>query len=87
MRSASVKAGYDESAVASAMATYAGAVFHPVVCRGSATNLEDAVYFSEGLAITVITKYLLHRRIREDGFKVTLTGEGADELPGPAMLI
>ena len=78
------ESGYDESAVASAMATYAGAVFHPVeVSAGDLlTNLEDAVYFSEGLAINghLLAKYLLHRRIREDGFKVTLTGEGADEL-------
>lgn len=76
--------GYDESAVASAMADHIGGIFHSVSVnpRDLLVNLEDAVYFSEGLAINghLPAKYLLHRRIREDGFKVTLTGEGADEL-------
>lgn len=75
---------YDESALASAMADHIGGIFHEVSVnpRDLLLNLEDAVYYSEGLAVNghLPAKFLLHRRIREDGFKVTLTGEGADEL-------
>lgn len=44
--------------------------------------LSDAVYFSEGLAINghLPAKFLLSRAMRDAGFKVVLSGEGADEV-------
>lgn len=44
--------------------------------------LSDAVFHSEGLAVNghLPAKFLLHRAIHSAGFKVALTGEGADEL-------
>src|SRR5262249_43779598 len=44
--------------------------------------LADAVWFSEGLAINghLPAKYLLARHIRNAGFPVVLSGEGADEV-------
>lgn len=43
--------------------------------------LADAVKASEGLSINghVAAKFIMHRRMRDAGFKVVLTGEGADE--------
>jgi asparagine synthase (glutamine-hydrolysing) len=76
--------GYDELAPAEEMAHYLGADLHPlaVTQAGLLAALPDAVYFSEGLAINghLSAKFLLHRAIRAAGFKVALTGEGADEI-------
>lgn len=47
-----------------------------------AAHWPDAVAHGEGLAINghLVGKYLLSRAMRDAGFKVALTGEGADEL-------
>ena len=44
-------------------------------------QLPDAVRSSEGLSINghVAAKYILHQHVRAAGFKVVMTGEGADE--------
>src|SRR5205085_4366901 len=56
----------------------------PVSLRGQLDHLSDAVYFSEGLAINghLTAKYLLAKGVHEVGFKVVLSGEGADEILG-----
>lgn len=82
---------YDELQVAARMARHANAVLHPVPVSQSdiIEHLADAVYFSEGLAVNghLPAKYLLHKEIRRQGFKVALTGEGSDEaLAGYAHL-
>lgn len=77
-------AEYDELPVAAEMARFAGAALHPVPVsqRQIIEALPDAVYFSEGLAVNghLPAKYILNKEIRRAGFKVALTGEGADEV-------
>ena len=78
--------GYDEIAQARDSAAYLGADLREVRVsrRDQFDHLANAVYFSEGLAINghLSAKFLLARAVREAGFKVTLSGEGADELLG-----
>ncbi|HUR54920.1 MAG TPA: asparagine synthase C-terminal domain-containing protein, partial [Gemmataceae bacterium] len=78
--------GYDESEQARESAAFLGAELHdiPVSLRGQLDHLSDAVYLSEGLAINghLTAKYLLAKAIRAAGFKVVLSGEGADEILG-----
>ncbi|TAL37824.1 MAG: asparagine synthase (glutamine-hydrolyzing) [Alphaproteobacteria bacterium] len=76
--------GYDELSIAQEMADHSGANLHAVHVSQEDlfTNLPDAVYCGEGLAINghLAGKYLLNRAIRAAGFKVALTGEGSDEI-------
>lgn len=53
----------------------------PVSRTAMVTELSDAIYFSEGLAINgqLVGKFLLSRAIRNAGHNVVLSGEGADE--------
>ncbi len=89
---------YDEQPHAEEVARHLGVHYHPVqvTSRDLVDHLPEAVRLSEGLAINghLPAKYLLSRAIRDAGFKVVLTGEGADEalagyphflhdLPGP----
>jgi len=75
---------YDESALAARTARALGATLH--VVRASSRELLDAlpcaVAQSEGLAINfhLPAKWLLAREVNRAGFKVLLTGEGADEV-------
>lgn len=74
---------YDEDLLATETVEHIGGVMHRIKIRQSEIldNLSDAVYHSEGLAVNghLSCKYLLNREIRKEGFKVALTGEGADE--------
>jgi asparagine synthase (glutamine-hydrolysing) len=76
--------GYDERAIAAATAAALGAEHRLVEVRQAAllAALPAAIGHSEGLAINghVAAKFLLSRAVAEDGFRVMLTGEGADEL-------
>ena len=75
---------YNEIQFAERLATKIGAPFHPVFvgAEDMVNVLSDAVYYTEGLAINnhLSAKYILNREIKKAGFKVALTGEGADEL-------
>lgn len=77
---------YDELSVAAEMAARVNARLEVVRITQAdlMEHLSDAVYFSEGLAVNghLTGKFLLSRAIRNAGFKVALTGEGADELLG-----
>ncbi len=76
-------AEYDEEALATETVHHIGGTLHRVSVsqRQILDNLSDAVYHSEGLAVNghLSCKYLLNKAIRAAGFKVALTGEGADE--------
>ncbi|MCR4603993.1 MAG: asparagine synthase (glutamine-hydrolyzing) [Prevotella sp.] len=76
-------AEYDEDSLATETVEHIGGVMHRIKISQSQIldNLSDAVYHSEGLAVNghLSCKYLLNREIRKEGFKVALTGEGADE--------
>lgn len=76
--------GYDETPVAQEMAQKTGLHLNIVEVNGDtvADHLGDAVWFSEGISINshLIGKYMLNRAIRSAGYKVALSGEGADEL-------
>ncbi len=75
---------YDETAIAARTAKHLGANLQ--VVRVSSEMLFDAlpnaVAQSEGLAINfhLSAKWLLARAVRRAGYKVLLTGEGADEV-------
>lgn len=77
---------YDETSRAEEMARFAGADFHPLpmTSRQLAEHFADATFHSETLCINAhgVAKFLLSRAVREAGYRVVLTGEGADELLG-----
>ena len=76
-------AEYDEDVFATDTAYKCGAVMHRVKVsqHDILRYLSEAVYHSEGLAVNghLSCKYLLNRAIHRAGFKVAMTGEGADE--------
>lgn len=75
---------YDERSAAKRTAAYLGAHLQLVSVRQQEIleHISEAVYYSEGLGINgqLIAKFLLAREVRRAGFKVLLSGEGADEL-------
>lgn len=74
---------YNEENLAEETVKKCGGILHKIaISQGEIlSNLPDAVFQSEGLAVNghLACKYLLNKHIREAGFKVALTGEGADE--------
>ena len=74
---------YDEFSIAEEMARKTGSDFHPVRLSQDdlVSHIADAVYYGEGMAINghLAGKYLLNKKIHAAGYKVALTGEGADE--------
>lgn len=76
--------GYDELSIAREMAAKVGGKLHvvPVSARDIIESLDDACYKSEGLAVNghLTAKHLLNKAIHQAGFRVSLTGEGADEV-------
>lgn len=74
----------DELAHARANAGHAGARLHPIAlsARDLLGALEDAAAAGEGLAVNghLGSHFLMDRAIRDAGFRVILSGEGADEL-------
>lgn len=74
---------YDEDVLATETVKHIGGIMHRIKISQSQIldNLADAVYHSEGLAVNghLSCKYILNQEIRKEGFKVALTGEGADE--------
>ena len=74
---------YDESAKAKKLAKYIGADFTPILVDSSdiVDVISDASYYSEGMAINshISAKFILNREIKKAGYKIALTGEGADE--------
>ncbi|MBL0186851.1 MAG: hypothetical protein IPP97_14025 [Candidatus Obscuribacter sp.] len=54
----------------------------PVTALDIIEHLSDACYFSEGLAVNghLSAKHMLNKAIHNEGFRVSLTGEGSDEV-------
>jgi asparagine synthase (glutamine-hydrolysing) len=77
---------YDEATIALETAAYVGAQIQviPLNQADLADNFADATWHCERLSINAHTtaKYLLSRAARDAGYKVVLTGEGADEIFG-----
>jgi asparagine synthase (glutamine-hydrolysing) len=75
---------FDESGVAEEMARLAGANFHCFRMTGDvlADHYADAVAQCETMHFNYnhVAKYLLSQKVRDEGFKVVLTGEGSDEI-------
>jgi asparagine synthase (glutamine-hydrolysing) len=75
---------YDELSVAKAVAEHTGAKLHStrVTNKQLGDNFADAVWVSEMPAVNThaAAKYILSRVVHDHGYRVTLTGEGADEL-------
>lgn len=78
------KKEYDEYQIAREMAEKSGANFQPVNIKQSdlAQHFVDAVVHGETFLYNghSIAKFVLSKAVRDAGFKVVLTGEGADEL-------
>lgn len=76
--------GYDEGEIAQEMAALAGADYVPLAVGQDdlADNFADAVFHAEGACANAhgVAKFMLSRKVRDDGYKVVLTGEGADEV-------
>lgn len=77
---------YDETPLAREMAEKVNAKFHsiPVSQSDLADNFSQAIWHSESLCLNShgVAKYLLSKSVRDQGFKVVLTGEGSDEIFG-----
>lgn len=75
---------YDEAKFAQMTADKIGSRLHvlPVTFRDILQAIPKAIYHAEGLSINghLGGKYLLNKAIHEAGFKVALSGEGADEI-------
>ncbi|MEQ8356359.1 MAG: asparagine synthase (glutamine-hydrolyzing) [Kiloniellaceae bacterium] len=75
---------YDEGAIAQEMADRAGAEHTAIDVREDdlADDLEESVFHAEGPCTNAhgIAKFRLSRHLRDAGFNVVLTGEGADEV-------
>lgn len=78
------KEEYDEYKIAREMAELTGASFHPVTIKQAdlAEHFIEAVTHGETFLYNGHTtaKFLLSKAVRDAGYKVVLTGEGADEL-------
>ncbi len=77
---------YDEGSFQSEMVDYLG-VSHSEIIIGNddiGTNLEDVLWHTEKplLRTGPIPLYLLSKLVNQSGYKVVLTGEGADEIFG-----
>jgi len=79
-------AEYDESAFQMQVASHLGTRHHSVRCsyEDIGKAFPDVVWHSEKtlLRTSPAPMYLLSQHVHENGFKVVLTGEGADELLG-----
>jgi asparagine synthase (glutamine-hydrolysing) len=77
---------FDESSAAAKVAHYLGLHFDPVDCTPQtlAENVVPTLYHTESVPRNPnsVAKFLLSRHVHQQGRKVCLTGEGADEVFG-----
>jgi asparagine synthase (glutamine-hydrolysing) len=77
-------AGYDERHFARLVSDSFGTSHHEFQCSIRAEEIEKLVWHLESPLVTLLNLplYLLSKQIREMGFKVVLSGDGADEILG-----
>lgn len=77
---------YDETAIAKEMAELSGAEFKPLLVtqEALALNFVESIRHCETITANphTIAKFMLSKSVRDSGYKVVLTGEGADEILG-----
>ncbi|EHQ07198.1 asparagine synthase (glutamine-hydrolyzing) [Leptonema illini] len=77
-------AGYDESPIAKRMAASTGADQDIMMLRGEDlyTSFVDTHWHTERTIYNTlgVAKFLMSRHVRDEGYRVVLTGEGSDEL-------
>ncbi|RKX23997.1 MAG: asparagine synthase (glutamine-hydrolyzing) [Candidatus Zixiibacteriota bacterium] len=77
---------YDESQYQTQMAEHLGTNHHQVLCgwQDIAKHFPDVIWHTERPIVRTAPTplYMLSRLVRENDFKVVLTGEGADEIIG-----
>lgn len=75
---------YDESTLSKHVADFLGVEYVPVPVNSEkiCDNFRSAIYHNEGLIYNnqTVAKYILSKAVNKAGFKVVLTGEGADEV-------
>ncbi len=75
---------FDEYSHAKEMADMYNFKFNPIFVNPDILleNFENSIFHSEQFSINlhVASKYLLFKKMREDGVKVSLSGEGSDEI-------
>lgn len=75
---------YDELAIAEATAKHVGASFNPIKISSEdlADNFSDTIWHCENTCVNAhtVAKFLLSKAVQKSGYKVVLTGEGADEV-------
>lgn len=80
------KAAYNEEEIAREMAAQAGADFCPLPVTQTqlADHFSDAVWHAEVMTANPhgVAKFMLSQMVRDQGYKVVLTGEGSDEILG-----
>ncbi|MCK7528654.1 MAG: asparagine synthase C-terminal domain-containing protein [Ignavibacteriales bacterium] len=86
LESDSKNKNYDEGSYQSEMVDYLGVNHSEIVISNDdiGTNLEDVLWHTEKplLRTGPIPLYLLSKLVNQSGYKVVLTGEGADEIFG-----
>ena len=77
-------AGYDERHFARLVSGTFGTTHHEFLCSIEEKEIENLVWHLETPLVTLLNLplYLLSRQIRDMGFKVVLSGDGADEILG-----
>lgn len=76
--------GYDEGAIARETSAHVGASFFPIAVDQAvfADHIADAIWHAEMLGVNLhgVARYLNSRAVHDAGYKVVLSGEGADEV-------
>jgi len=77
-------AGYDERHFARLVSDAFGTTHHEFLCSIEEQEIDNLVWHLETPLVTLLNLplYLLSRQIRDMGFKVVLSGDGADEILG-----
>ena len=77
-------AGYDERHFARMVSNSFGTSHHEFLCSIAEEEIEKLVWHLESPLVTLLNLplYLLSKQIRDMGFKVVLSGDGADEILG-----